>query len=165
MTSSSNFSAENLRQLRSNAGFSRNHLIEQLGRRGVEMHVNSLRRIEEGEQPMKIQEAIAFADIFGMGLDEFVTRPANRFEAQISITVLTMRRDLAAVAEKIVEFQAGRIDAIELSHSPSFKSQQSAAAAELVDTLSFADGIWPKMEEVYDAIDDFWDQPKAHAQG
>ena len=44
---------------------------------GVSLPTTSLRRIEEGSQRMKLEEAMALARIFHMGLEEFITEPVN----------------------------------------------------------------------------------------
>lgn len=85
------YSSENLRELRKNAGFSRRELLEKMEGMGVKMHPTTLRRIEDGDQNMKVHEAQAVAEIFGMSLDDLVSDPINEGEADIRSRLLLLK--------------------------------------------------------------------------
>lgn len=76
-TEKNKLAAANLKALRSQWELSRDRVISLLEERGISLHVNSLRRIEEGLQPLKLQESIAFADIYGITLDELINSPMD----------------------------------------------------------------------------------------
>lgn len=77
------FSGQNLLELRTRAKLSRRELLERLEEHGVKMHQTTLRRLEDGEQGMKVSEAVAFAAVFGVDVGKFVTEPVNEFDAVI----------------------------------------------------------------------------------
>lgn len=85
------YSSQNLRELRKNADFSRREIIEKLADQGVKMHPTTLRRIEDGEQTMKVTEAKAVAEIFGMTLDDLVDEPINEGEAGLRSRMSIMK--------------------------------------------------------------------------
>lgn len=91
------YSAENLRRLRASSGNSRKDMIEYLSTFGLEMHETTLRRIENGVQPMKAAEIIAVCKTFGMDVEEFLTKPVNPEEAYLSdlLAKVTASRDEA----------------------------------------------------------------------
>lgn len=75
------YSAQNLLTLRQRAGFSRREFLELLEQKGVKMHATTLRRIEEGEQDMKVYEALAACAVFDVELQDFVSSPINPVES------------------------------------------------------------------------------------
>lgn len=85
------YSSENLRELRKNADFSRREILEKLENLGVKMHPTTLRRIEDGEQNMKVHEARAVAEIFGMTLNDLVDAPVNADEAEIRTRMFLLK--------------------------------------------------------------------------
>ncbi|HJG64871.1 helix-turn-helix domain-containing protein [Corynebacterium stationis] len=91
--------AENLKSLRSQHGLSRDRVIALLNERGISLHVNSLRRIEEGEQPLKLQEVVAFSDIYGLTIDELINSPLAWPETNFAFE----KRDGEAKLEDIVD--------------------------------------------------------------
>ena len=56
-TQKNELAAANLKALRSQWGLSRDRVVSMLEERGISLHVNSLRRIEEGVQPLELQES------------------------------------------------------------------------------------------------------------
>lgn len=70
-----NIFAFNLRRLRELRGDSRSRVIQYLEKRGIKMHMTTLKRIEDGEQQPKLSEAVAFAEIFGVTVDDLVQVP------------------------------------------------------------------------------------------
>lgn len=85
---STDYSSENLKTLRQLTGMSRKALLEKMEEAGVAMHATTLKRIEDGEQPMKANEAARFAELFGVGLDDFITRPMDERTAEIQSALL-----------------------------------------------------------------------------
>lgn len=75
------YSSQNLLELRSNAKLSRRAFLDRLDEHGVKMHPTTLRRIEDGEQNLKVSEALAVAAVFDITLDKLVTAPIDEREA------------------------------------------------------------------------------------
>lgn len=71
------YAAANLKALRESKNLSRQNLIDELKERGLNLHSTSLRRIEEGIQPMKVSEASHFANYFGISLDQLIEVPID----------------------------------------------------------------------------------------
>ncbi|AZA11095.1 helix-turn-helix domain-containing protein [Corynebacterium gerontici] len=80
-----NWANVNVKTLRGLSGMSRRQLVEELGYRGVSLPQTSLSRIENGEQAVKIEEAIAFADIFEVPLEGFLLEPIGDSEYQVNL--------------------------------------------------------------------------------
>lgn len=86
-----NYSSTNLKELRTSSGMSRNDLLRQLEDRGVTMHTTTLRRLEDGTQQMKVDELVAFCDIFELSLDDFATRPVDELSARLTEVLRDLR--------------------------------------------------------------------------
>lgn len=96
--------AENLKSLRSQNELSRDRVITLLKERGVSLHVNSLRRIEEGLQPLKLQEAIAFSDIYGITIDELINSPLVWPESVFAFEIRNAESMLKDLANSVWKF-------------------------------------------------------------
>lgn len=77
------YGAENLKALRDAAGMSRRQLVEALNEQGVPVHATTLRRLEEGEQQMKVDEAAAIAGYFQITMEELLLKPIDTIGADI----------------------------------------------------------------------------------
>lgn len=72
------FIAFNTRALRDAGKFSRQQVLDIMQKRsGLTMNPTTLRRIESGEQQAKAVEAAALANVFGIGLEEFIKKPID----------------------------------------------------------------------------------------
>lgn len=78
-----NHSVENLRQFRDKTKMSRQRLSDLLSERGISLHSNSIKRIEDGIQPLKLDEAVALTEIFSVNLNDFVYQPVGGIEAEV----------------------------------------------------------------------------------
>lgn len=123
-----NFTVQNLRELRKQTGMSRRALIERLGEHGIEMHPNSLRRIEEGHQPMKIHEAQAFAEIFKIGLAEFVTQPVNTSAAHVQVATEELMSTMRALWSDITDFLAATSELNGILNDPTLPPPERSEA-------------------------------------
>lgn len=94
-----NYAPENVRELRRQSGLSRQAVVDRLGEWGVSLHPTSLRRIEEGQQAVKIEEAQAFAYIFGLSLTDLISHPVNPGIARSQQAVAKYREALRAVSD------------------------------------------------------------------
>ncbi|HIW95176.1 MAG TPA: helix-turn-helix domain-containing protein [Candidatus Corynebacterium gallistercoris] len=73
-----NYAASNVVAYRRITGMSRAGLLRRLEtKHSIKLHQSSLKRIEDGTQTLKLDEAAALADIFGVTLDEFTLHPAD----------------------------------------------------------------------------------------
>ena len=84
------YAAINLKALRTAANMSRQALIDGIKEKnGLTLHSTSLRRIEEGEQPMKVNEAMHFASFFEVPLDVFIKAPIGHAYTEIQADLKT----------------------------------------------------------------------------
>ncbi|MDN6739186.1 MAG: hypothetical protein L0L74_03660 [Corynebacterium casei] len=97
-TQKNELAAANLKALRSQWGLSRDRVVSMLEERGISLHVNSLRRIEEGVQPLKLQESIAFADIYGMTISDLIDSPLEWPETVFASIIRGGETDLEEIA-------------------------------------------------------------------
>lgn len=93
------YAAINLKALRTAANMSRQALIDGIKEKnGLTLHSTSLRRIEEGEQPMKVNEAMHFANFFEVPLDAFIESPIDNSYTEV-------RADLKTYASRLYELR------------------------------------------------------------
>lgn len=148
-----NFTVQNLRELRKQTGMSRRVLIERLGEHGIEMHPNSLRRIEEGHQPMKVQEVLAFAEIFNIDLTEFITQPINPASAKIEGAVQELQELLDDAHHQMLTFtilQEGLKRSLSADNLP--PAEQSTTVREGEDLYSKTGDIWEAYKNLSEAL-------------
>lgn len=93
-----NYASINIAELRKRTGLSRQSLVNALAERGVSLQPTSLKRIEEGTQQVKIEELIAFSDIFDISFEDLIMRPLNESEAKL----VTARQDLSSMTTEFV---------------------------------------------------------------
>lgn len=86
--------SENLRRLRDERGISRRKLQQLLEDAGVPIHVTTLKRIEEGTQPVKIDDLVALAGIYAVSLEELTTSTDPRAEVE------QLMREAAAIGRR-----------------------------------------------------------------
>ena len=91
------YAAINVRELRKQAGVSRQTIVDRLAEYEVPLHTTSLRRIEEGQQAVKIEEAQAFSEIFQVDLADFITKPVNPTVAKMEQSVIHYREQVKAL--------------------------------------------------------------------
>lgn len=150
-----NYSNENVRELRNRAGLSRQALVDKLAERGVSLHQTSLRRIEEGSQAVKIEEAQAFAEIFNLSLEEFITRPVDSKAAELRALIQGCRANLENMQNNFSALHLSLDTLRELvqgeSTPPPERSALTAEAVKLMElcqeVLDDAQGLRKKVEE------------------
>lgn len=106
------FSSQNLKFLRTSAGWSRRDFIDELEKVGLQIHETTLRRLEDGSQKMKTEEAIAISTVFAMTLDDFVTKPVQegrslvmgRYRSYVARLMLA-RAELVLVQQALRELE------------------------------------------------------------
>lgn len=96
-----NFAAQNIAELRNQSKMSRRALVQLMEQRGVRLQETSLKRIEDGNQSVKIEEAIAIAEIFGQDLESFLTQPIDYQMSGLMAEATTLERLFEALAEDI----------------------------------------------------------------
>lgn len=151
-----NYAAINIRKLRTNKGMSRQEMTEKLSDLGIQMHVNSLRRIEEGSQPIKLFEAIAFAEIFQMGLEQLVSSPLDPIEANVTKHYLELEYKIAELMQRYAELQVSfRGAELFWSTSDIPPSEQSKAVEDLQVMLGFVKHALKLGKPMYDFVDEY----------
>lgn len=142
--------ADNLKALRSQYGLSRDKVVSMLEERGISLHVNSLRRIEEGLQPLKLQESIAFADIYGITINELIESPLEWPETVFSSIIKSGETDLEEIvtaAEKLAyTIKFAQSNLVELSEDHSENSYYRDLESRLQPWLETAGKIMQSLE-------------------
>lgn len=91
--------AEQMKERRVAKGLSQTELAKVIARQGLRFHQTTVARIEEGEQPLKLVEALAIAGVLEMDLRQFVqVDPSTRFDQSAS----AMQERLAAAQGPLV---------------------------------------------------------------
>ncbi|MFA7510510.1 MAG: helix-turn-helix transcriptional regulator [Mycolicibacterium vanbaalenii] len=73
--------AEQMKERRLAKGLSQTELAKVIARQGLKFHQTTVARIEDGEQPLKLVEALAIAGVLDLDLRQFVqVDPAIRFD-------------------------------------------------------------------------------------
>ena len=151
-----NYAAINIRKLRTNKGMSRQEMTEKLSDLGIQMHVNSLRRIEEGNQPIKLFEAIAFAEMFQMGLEQLVSSPLDPIEANVTKHFLELEYKIVELMHKYAELQVSFGGAeIFWKSSDIPPAEQSKAVDELQTILGLVKHALELGKPMYDFVDKY----------
>lgn len=137
-----NYTAVNIRACRRYAEMSRADLLKELESYGIYLHQSSLKRIEDGDQPVKVHEAVALARIFEVGLEDFITTPLDEDEGQLSTLLRKYRSDiaeLAAVNWSAMESRKRLSEAVENYTAPTSPAKREAEALlDFDDVLSEA---------------------------
>lgn len=135
----SDYSVANLRKLRSESGMSRQELLDRLESYGIKMHANTIRRIEAGEQPIKVREAVAISEIFAIDLNALVTQPLLEADAMVSNAtseVEFMLRQFTNVAEMLLSSWQNATSVLESPDIPA--PVQSQRVQELWEAIQYA---------------------------
>lgn len=127
-----NHSAANVRALRNMSDMSRRELVERLADYGISLQQTSLRRIEEGQQAVKIEEAQAFAKIFHIDLADFITKPVDPVEAEVQARIQHVEERLNSLVSVALTFISARHSANSLLREEGIPpAEQSASVKEL----------------------------------
>ena len=105
-----NFAAQNIAELRNQSKMSRRALVQLMEQRGVRLQETSLKRIEDGNQSVKIEDAIAIADIFGQDLESFITQPVDHQMSGIMAESTKLERYFQLLLSDIEEASSSRKD-------------------------------------------------------
>lgn len=137
-----NYTAVNIRACRRYAEMSRADLLKELESYGIYLHQSSLKRIEDGEQPVKVHEAVAFARIFDVGLEDFITTPLDEDEGKLATLLRKYRSEvseLMAVNWSAMESRRRLSEAVENYTAPTSPAKREAEALlDFDDALSKA---------------------------
>ncbi len=100
--------ARRLREVREQAGMTQQQLADQMARTGNKIHRSTVGKIENGDRPVTIGEAVQFAGILGVGLAVLLTDAGQdeahrrRVEAQVEVRSL---QHLAAERYRLLQEQ------------------------------------------------------------
>jgi transcriptional regulator with XRE-family HTH domain len=113
-----------LREFRLLAGMTQQHLADQMARTGSKIHRSTVGKIEIGDRPVTIGEAVQFAAVLGVPLAELVADPSAgtghaRALIEAQLTAASIRREaeeqarLVREAKALYENAAERLNAAE----------------------------------------------------
>jgi transcriptional regulator with XRE-family HTH domain len=77
-----------LKDERDRRGWSQEELAKRLGERGVAVHASTIAKIETNARAVRLDEAAAIADLFGLSLDTLLGRKAVEDDQDHAINVL-----------------------------------------------------------------------------
>lgn len=81
------YTGANIRACRRYRDMSRAQLLSELKDYGISLHQSSLKRMEDGEQPVKVHEALALSQIFDLELYDLVAKPLDGDEGMLAAAV------------------------------------------------------------------------------
>lgn len=80
-------------RLRERNGWSQTELARKMKERGFDaFHQTTISRVEKGERPVRLGEAVAFADIFGRPLESMLAAPSAEVAPDVEIMGAFIRR-------------------------------------------------------------------------
>lgn len=91
------YTGSNIRACRKYADMSRAQLLKELEKYGISLHQSSLKRMEDGDQPVKVHEALALSEIFDVELYDFVSEPLNGSEGKLNALTSRYRSAITGV--------------------------------------------------------------------
>jgi transcriptional regulator with XRE-family HTH domain len=90
--------ARRVRELRVKAGLTQRQLADLMSGAGYRMHQTTIAKIESGERPVVVGEAIQLAGVLGVTLPALLTEPPSDDERRLheaQIAVVSLQRELA----------------------------------------------------------------------
>lgn len=117
------YAVQNLRALRTAQRLSKRELAEAATERGSAMYTTTITRLESGKSPMKLSDAMVFADIFGVSLQRFATEPVDD---PTSARLLQLRNEAERQEAKVFRELTAYLDAV--SSLRSVVSQQQSSS-------------------------------------
>jgi len=120
--------ARRLRALREAAQLTQRQLADRMAGAGYQMHQTTIAKIEAGQRPVIVGEAVAFARIIGVDLADLVTEPPDDVSAELAQALAELGSCERAEWELAV--QAERAQAV-LEASRNQHSQAQAKLAEV----------------------------------
>lgn len=150
----SNYSAANIAELRRQSGLSRQAVVDQLAEYGVHLPPTSLRRIEQGVQSVKIEEAQAFAHMFDIDLADFITKPVNPKVAKIGQSIQGHRAQLKALSAQLFEVVTAWNDMVEEADYDSLSQGEIAQRVmqEAIAEIGRASALLPRLFDLEKAL-------------
>lgn len=161
----STYGPQNLKALRTAAGLSRREFIDHLkDATGLELHQTTIRRLEEGEQTMKASDAIAIADYFKIGLDQFLREPADPIGAELTGLTEKMLKSFRGLGTSLMQFMLDYDNLSRRLGQPDVPpAVQSQAVQRAIEVESVGSSWMPLVESMYRKLDD--PDPKFHKSG
>ena len=132
--------AQNIARLRSDHGWSRREFLHRLQQQGITMQSTALRRIEAGEQRIRLDEADAIAKIFDITLDDLIASADPTVQADEAAEAA--QRQGRAAGRRLRSFRYGleevhtELQAVEATHQVQIIREWLNAAIRSIDDIS-----------------------------
>jgi transcriptional regulator with XRE-family HTH domain len=127
--------ARRLRQVREQAGMTQQALADLMARTGNKIHRSTIGKIENGDRPVTIGEAVQLAGILGADLAELITDPApdavaeaRRARVRAQVRVRALQRE---IEERDRALQEARLLRASAASALQDAQQQLAGLGEL----------------------------------
>jgi len=149
------YGPQNLKALRTAAGLSRREFIDRLKEStGLELHQTTIRRLEEGEQTMKASDAVAIADYFKIGLDQFLREPADPIGAELTGLTEKMLKSFRNLGVSLLQFMLDHDNLRERLDSDDVPPPVQSKAVQLAVNVEKLGSSWmPAVEAMYRNLD------------
>lgn len=99
-----------MRELREQQGLSQQGFVNQLAARGIlQWHQTTVGKVESGQRPVRVDEAMAIADTLGVLVQDLIENPnseAARYRKSVQLSARYWELDT------ILQFLGGRIDEV-----------------------------------------------------
>ncbi|MGO9098676.1 MAG: helix-turn-helix domain-containing protein [Mycobacterium sp.] len=138
---------DNVRTERESRKLSLAQLAKLLQDKGLKVHTTTIAKIEYGERPAKLDEAVALADVFGVSLDSLIGRRSRTGDKSLPLNALAKRAHGTAVT--IDALEAGLREYLNELREFTLARDEASAATECeraCDALAEASAVVRKTE-------------------
>ncbi|MBM0125612.1 helix-turn-helix domain-containing protein [Pimelobacter simplex] len=127
-----------LRREREARGWSQQEVANRLGDRGISLHMSAIAKIEAGSRTVRLNEAVALAEVFDMKVEELSSPPVNELNEIIELLqgALTLHRDADRLAKRGLDRIWELTDDFDTESGPLRHPGYSGRITDLVARLS-----------------------------
>lgn len=160
---------QNLRAAREARNMSQADLVEELARHGVNLHRQTVHKIEHAGRPLKVDEAVAIAEALESDLDAMLRAPSNFRLHELAATIEEKRSEAIRVVGEMYELQqrlASFLDSDDDGEGDMFTEYLDWSAVDLHDRLIDLlikskelrrDATSPVINSLYKTLPDYYD--------
>lgn len=97
--------ARRVREMRRQTGMTQQQLADFMARTGDGIYRSTIGKIENGDRPVSVNEAVQIAGIFGVPLTEMLTTDTSREVLEARLAVASLRREADRFGEHIRQLE------------------------------------------------------------
>jgi transcriptional regulator with XRE-family HTH domain len=135
--------ARRVRQLREQTGLTQRQVADLMTAAGHRMHQTTVAKIEAGDRPVSVGEAVRLAGVFGVAMDALLTEPAVDDERQRAIAELVDAQVAIRSLEHEVAERQKALDRAQILRDDAF-GRLTNAQFRINDALHELDKLTPR---------------------